>query len=288
MSNLKSNSNKHYIITSTNEIDLYIEFVPSTYQMWKKNLECVYILCFVTNRDKDDPLVKRLRQFCDELYLFKPVINVHTGIQAKVIRMWMASQFGENICTLTDIDQYLFDFNWLKQVINPAFDQGKFVEIGHNAYWETNENGKFPMYYTTSPSDIFNKIINPKKLNNFEEWFLQFKNIKDPIDNKEQIGPNFNIFSDESLLRYLIERHPDKEFINNIIVKVIRQDFKQMKASRRLDRAGWPNIKLSDEILEKANLLDCNPLRPFNKYVNNILPILRWMKLNVSKENIIL
>ena len=27
---------KHYLITSTNEIDLYIEFVPSTFQMWKK------------------------------------------------------------------------------------------------------------------------------------------------------------------------------------------------------------------------------------------------------------
>ncbi len=279
---------KHYLITSTNEIDLYIEFVPSTFQMWKKNLDCIYILCFVTDRNHDDPLVKRLSQFCDEIYLFKPIKDIHTGIQAKAIRMWMASQFGENVSTLTDIDQYLFDFNWLKNIIKPAFEQDKFVEIGHNAYWHTKEDGKFPMYYTTSPSYIFNKIINPKNINNFEDWFLQFQNIKDPIDGQEHIGSNFYKFSDESLLRYLIEKNPDKEFINNVILKVVRPDFKLMKASRRLDRSCWPQTKLTFQILEKTKYLDCNPLRPFNKNVQHILPVLEWMNLNISKENIML
>ena len=59
----------------------------------------------------------------------------------------MASQFGENVSTLTDIDQYLFDFNWLKNIIKPAFEQDKFVEIGHNAYWDTKEDGKFYVLY---------------------------------------------------------------------------------------------------------------------------------------------
>ena len=41
----------HYIISTTNEIDLYIEFVPTVYQMWKKNLECIFVLGFI-NRQK--------------------------------------------------------------------------------------------------------------------------------------------------------------------------------------------------------------------------------------------
>ena len=284
---MKSNRT-HYVITSTNEIDLYIEFVPTTYQMWKKYIDCIYILVVVTDKSEDHPLIKRLKNFCDEIYIFKPLDNIHTGIQAKTLRMWMASQFDNNICTLTDIDQYLFDFDWLKTCISPAWNENKFVEIGHNAYWDTSENGKFPMYYTTAPSNIFSKIINPHNIRNFNDWFIRFKNITDPIDNKEQIGPNFNAFSDESLFRYLIEKHPDQSFINDVIIKVIREDFKQMKASRRLDRARWPNIQLNNEWLNTRNYLDCNPLRPFNKYSNYIMPILVWMNLDISKENIFL
>ena len=147
----------HYIINSTNEIEEYIEFVPSCYQMWKKHLDCVYVLAFITDRKKSDPLVKRVKKFCDKLYLFKPMDGIHTGIQAKTVRMWLASQFGDNICTLTDIDQYLFDFKWLMDCIKPSFDDDKFVTIGHDLYMGTYDEGKFPMYYTSGPSFIFKK-----------------------------------------------------------------------------------------------------------------------------------
>ena len=126
----------------------------------KKNLECIFVLGFITDRSENDPLVKRLKNFCDEIHLFKPYSDIHTGIQAKATRMWLASQYNDSICTLTDIDQYLFDFKWLKKSIKPAFDEQKFVEIGHNAYWGTREEGKFPMYYTTAPSYVFKKITN--------------------------------------------------------------------------------------------------------------------------------
>ena len=53
----------HYIINSTNEIEEYIEFTPSCYQMWKKHLDCVYVLAFITDRKKSDPLVKRVKSF---------------------------------------------------------------------------------------------------------------------------------------------------------------------------------------------------------------------------------
>jgi len=283
------NSNrKHYIITSTNEIDLYIEFAPSVYQMWKKYLKCTYVLVIVTDKSADHPLIKRLKNFCDEIYLFKSCENVHTGIQAKTLRMWMASQFGDNICTLTDIDQYLFDFDWLKRCILPAWTEDKFVEIGHNAYWDTAENGKFPMYYTTAPSTVFSKIINPENIKNFNDWFMRFNNITDPIDNKEHIGPVFNNFSDESLLRYLIVRHPDQAFVNKVIVKVIREDFKLMRASKRLDRSSWPQRTLDNDFLDKMMYLDCNPLRPFNRYSVYLIPIIHWMKLDTSKEKVYL
>jgi hypothetical protein len=276
---------KHYVIVSTNEIDTYIEFVPSCYQIWKKNLDCIYVLGVVTDKDINHPLIKRLNNFCDELHIFKPLEGVHTGIQAKTIRMWMASLYSDNVCTLTDIDQYLFDFNWLMNNIKPAFDGDKFVGLGQNAYFNGPDDGKIPMYYITAKSYIFKKIINEYNYDNFNDWFNQFRIIKNPIDNKEQIGKDFNNFSDESLMRYLIVRHSDQVYINKVLLKIQRFDFNGRYFGLRLDRSFWPN-NFDENILKNIKLIDCNPLRPFNKNYNKLLPIFKWLNLDLSEDKI--
>jgi len=282
---------KHYIINSTNEIEEYIEFVPSCYQMWKKYLDCIYVLAFITDRDKSDPLVKRVSEFCDELYLFKPIDGIHTGIQAKTIRMWLATQFGEDVCTLTDIDQYLFDYKWLMECIKPAFEDHKFVAIGHDVYYGTKDEGKFPMYYTSGSSSLFKRIINHEEIDNFVNWFNRFREIKDPIDNKETIGPVFSDFSDESLLRYLIVNHPDQDFIKECIVKKNREKCEKYKCFDRLDRSVPYKIE-HKESFEKLvgvyKLKDCNPLRPFNKYFIENKGILDYFGLDLDEKSIML
>lgn len=238
----------HKIITSTNESNTYIQFWPTVAELWK-NYGYEPILAFITNRNKNDELVKNLEKF-GKVELFKPINKINSGNQAKITRLYL-STIQNCICTIVDIDAYLLNINefnkWIKN-----YESDKLLAIGGNAYLKSPEEGKFPMMYTTAHSEIFKKI-NPN--NNSYNDLLNSWNLK-LIDNKENIFNEHNQFSDESLLRALIIKHKIK--INNIN----RDDFVGMKATKRLDRANW---KIDSDKLKSNFYIDCCPDRPLDK-----------------------
>jgi hypothetical protein len=77
--------NEFRIITSTNEIDLYINFWPSMAQNWTNWYGIKKITCaFITDRKEDDPMVINMRKY-GEVILFRPFNNeIPDSIQAKV------------------------------------------------------------------------------------------------------------------------------------------------------------------------------------------------------------
>ena len=276
----------HYIVSCTNENPIYHTFVPTVYQMWKILIpECKFILGYVGNKEKDDPFVKRLSEFCDELHCFKLIPGVTEGCQAKTTRMYLATLYNTNVCSILDIDQYVLNVKWFLDKIKPSFTEKKFVAIGHNHYYGTPDNGKFPMAYSSAPSDIWKKIINPKNLS-YTSWFEYISNLPNPIDNKENPKNVFNRFSDESLLRYLLERHEDREFIKNVLIKIEREDVppRQHFCTRRVDRGWWNKLDLN--LLKQNYYIDSNPLRPFNSNFNHIAPILQYLKIKGNKKDL--
>ena len=273
---------KHYIITTTNHNPTYYTFLPTVYKMWKKFFpKAIFVLGFVGTLPEDHAFIKRIKEFCDEFHYFKTIPGVTEGCQAKTTRMYLASTYDKDVCTVVDIDLYLLKPDWLANHIIPAFTENKFVSIGYNAYLDTDATGKFPMYYTTAPSNIWKRVINYQNFS-YNDWFNHISNLPNPVDNKENPRNIFDKFSDESLLRYLFVRHPEQEWINNVHLKIVRPDFKKMKASKRLCRANWPVecSFLNVDYIKKHDIIDVFPRRPFNQNITLLLPVLVHMGIN--------
>lgn len=284
ISNLKNE--RVIIVTSTNKNKTYCEFVPSVYQMWKKFLpNCIFALAVISNKSEDDLFIRKLRKFSDDFYLFKNHENIDSGVQAKVSRLYLSSLYGEDPVIIVDVDQYVFNFDWLMESLRPIFE-GKFVSIGYNAYVKTDHKGKWPMPYTSGSSNIFKKLIRYK--DTYDTWLNSLKVIDDPIDKLECVSNSFNNYSDESTLRYLVDKYPDREYIKNIWVKVDRKDAVVINvAHRRIDRWNW-NKQFSTEKLNNGYFLDCWPLRPFRANFEKIKPFLELLELDISNEKMFL
>ena len=220
-----------HVITTTNEIETYYSFLPSSYQAWKKMFpDCVYVLGFISDRDENDPFVQKVKKHCDKFYHFKRLKGVHSGTQAKTTRMYLSTLFEKETCTIADIDYYLLNKKWFSEKIKPSMEDRKFVTVGNNGYLGTPHAGKWQMCMTSAPSDIFKTILNYDNLDSYESWFDSFRKIKGPIDNKESVENNYNSFSDESLFRYIVMRHPEQEFIKKTWIKEDREDFKHLES----------------------------------------------------------
>jgi hypothetical protein len=265
---------KYRIITTTNEIDLYIDFWPTVAQNWINYLGFDKIsLGFITNRSEDDELVIRMREF-GEVILFKPLDNIPSGNQSKATRMYLASQYENDYCILADIDMYLLNIelsnHWFSKV-----NDSNLLAIAPNAYYNTPEQGKFPMYYTTAKGSTFKEFVNPNNLE-YKDLFNSWSGIR-IFDNKESITNPFIHYSDESMMRALLSKWERK----NDIIFIEREDFYKMRASKRIDRSYWQQF--DENIMNNNGYIDCNPLRPLRNNIEKVSPILEYMKLPKEK-----
>lgn len=281
-------SNKqHYIITTTNENELYYKFLPTVYKMWKNYIpNCIFVLGVISDKDETSEFIKRCKNFCDKFYLFKTIKDINDGIQAKTTRMFLASLFDTNICTVVDIDFYILNKEWFLNNINECFTDNKFISIGYNIYKNTPHYGKFPMAMTTGPGYIWKKIINNENLD-YYQWIEYLTKLKNPIDNKENPKNTFYNFSDESVLRYFIIRHKDPNFIKSIWINKEREDVRPgstMRCNKRIDRSEWHLLDLNN--LNNNYYIDSQPLRPFDKYFINLLPLLNKMGIKGTKNEL--
>jgi len=255
------------IISAVDDNNKYMSFIPSVSEMWKNITGKKMILGFITNKKDTDPIILKLKEIV-ELIVFKPIDNIPTGNQAKSTRMYIASTLKDEKFMITDLDLYILNIKEMeKWLLN--FDINKITTIGANAYFNSPENGKFPMCYTFGVGDILSNIINHQKMN-YYDLFNSWKIIKHPIDNKEQISLPHHRFSDESLLRYLIVRNNKTDIINHIY----REDFIGMTATKRIDRS---NMIYDENKLHSDYYIDCSPERPLN--IENMQKILNYLKI---------
>jgi hypothetical protein len=194
---------KFRIITTTNEVDLYIDFWPTVVSNWINYLGFKKItLGFITDREEDDEMVMKMREF-GEVILFKPLDAIPTGNQSKATRLYLASQYDDEYCILADIDMYLLN----KELSNAWFSKvnnDNLIAIGPNAYYNTPEEGKFPMYYTTAKGSTYKEFVNPKNME-YKDLFNSWSGMR-VFDNKESITNPFVQYSDESMMRALLSK----------------------------------------------------------------------------------
>lgn len=260
------------IITSTNDIEKYRNFWPSISKHWENYYNIKPVLGFITNRKEDDKIIERMRGY-GEIKIFNEIEGVPSPNQAKVTRMWLASEYGDELCMIVDIDMYLLNKNLIDNCLKRLTDEN-IIAVGANAYFNSPSAGKFPMCYTIGYGKSFKKIVNPENLDYYDLLDTWCETV---IDGKENIKlPPMN-FSDESLLRVLIKKTNNEANITHIH----RDDFVGMRAMKRLSRENF-NIDL--EKLKNGYYIDCAPERPL--IMNNMTPVFDYLGIEKNDRTL--
>lgn len=239
------------IILSCNEDPRYMDFWKPVSWAYKKMFPHVEVhLAFLTNREEDDPLVKEFREY-SKVTLFKPLKDVPEFGQAKMIRFILASEQGEDVCYIDDIDL----FPLVKSFITDKTDKrpkNHLLCVGGEVY---HNNGCYPVSQMTAEGHVWKHFINPKDLS-YEELIQTFKR-PTKFDHRENICTvlDFAIdsyFSDERLLRRLIYDNPVSKF------ELSRGYGHYLDAT--VDRAAW---KIDPEKLRNHGYFNGHCSRPY-------------------------
>lgn len=253
------------IVLSSNEDRRYFGFWKYVAQAYKKMFPEVEVcLALLTNRKEDDPVIKELREY-GTVKLYEPVSWLPEFGQAKMIRFLMASEMGEAVCYIDDVD--LFPLS--KEFITDKTDKrpkDHLLCVGGEVY---GNNGCYPLSQLTSEGYNFKKVFNPNNLDyeNLMEWYY-FTPVM--FDVRENIGIINNFakdlyFSDERLIRRL------RQSAGVPVFEQPRGYANYLEAT--LDRAKWElnEMKLYEDKYVNAHCsrpADPRELEPLLDYIN--------------------
>lgn len=258
------------IILSCNEDKMYSEFWEPVAQAYKKIFPEVKIhLAFLTNRPEDDELVTHFRKF-GEVTLFRPVPHVQEFAQAKLIRFILASQQGPDVCYIDDIDLFPLKKSFITDKTDKR-PKDHLLCVGGEVY---DHNGCYPVSQMTAEGYIWKQFINPTELD-YPDLIEEYLNTPVLFDRREdlRIPLDFNAdsyFSDERFLRKLLNKRPVPKF------ELPRGYDYFMDAT--LDRYDWKQF--SQEKLDNHGYENAHGRRPYSKYKEDYVPLIRYINKN--------
>lgn len=263
------------LIISSNDNPKYLDFWHITYSAWNKFFPNLPIsMAFVTERQEDDVLVAKMRQFMN-VRLFRGVSGVPSGNLAKVARYLLASEFSNDVCTCHDIDSIPLQQEYFSKLLSQKRD-GMLMGVGKEVYEGTEHAGKFPAGYFTADGHLFKQLFNPNDIPN-DKLFLTWKSLRE-YDHKESPYNNADIFSDESLIRALVKMNKMSEYMHYVDRGVdIYKDW--------IDRSWW---RVDEKKLFNGGYTDCNMPRPILPSLSKMKDIIRFVyNKDVDYEKII-
>lgn len=156
-------------------------------------------LAIVTEKPELLPIVKYEELF-NSVRIFPDISGIPSANQGKLARLIRASELGDSICMIEDIDTVPLQRAFLERLVAKLKDD-ELNAVGHEVYTGT-ESGKFPMSNVTASGNLFKEVFNPSSLG-WKELLKTFNTSKN--DDKEKIQNAPGAFSDESLFRKLIQ-----------------------------------------------------------------------------------
>ena len=256
------------IILSCNEDKTYSTFWKPVAQAYKKMFPDVKIkLALLTYRDDDDEVIKEYRKYGDEVKLYKPVSWLPQFGQAKMIRFLLASEQGEDVCYIDDIDLFPLSKTFITDKTDKR-PKDHLLCVGGEVY---GNNGCYPLSQITTEGYNYKKIFNPNDLDyeNLMEWYY-----KTPVmfDLRENIGVINDFakdiyFSDERLIRRL------RQSAGVPVFEQPRGYDNFMVAT--LDRYDW---KIDLEKLKAHKYLNAHCSRPFD--IRDCEPLIDYINQN--------
>ena len=258
------------IVLSTDENETYIQFWPLVATAWKKYFPEVNVtLAFLTNRTEDDKLIQEMKRY-GEVRIVNPVEDIPLANQAKMARHIVASMCGDDVCCLHDIDSCPLQREYTENFTSKR-EKNTILRVGKEVFDGGPHNGKFPMSHITAEGYIWKEIINPYDLNT-EELINSWRETS-VFDIKEDINQPPQIFSDESLIRVLLDRWTSKKFTDVERGVNIQEDW--------IDRSWW---MVDVDKLNKGEYVEANLLRPFSRYWEHIKPVVKYICENTDPK----
>lgn len=245
------------VVVSSDDSPVFLNFWPIVCASWKKYFGITPTLAFVSNRDENDHLVRRLKS-CGEVVLVPEVENIPRANQAKIARFYVASKLKDQVCLIEDIDTVPLKPDYVLDRLSKR-ESGKILAIGREIHVEP---GKFPISNVTSEGENFAKLFNPHELG-FKEFVESLIGLK-VFDRKEDPSNSPDRFSDESLIRALVK-------INNVEDLMQHIDRNSDPMVDWIDRSWW---RIDEERLRNNSYTSCNFIRPFKENAYTALPVI--------------
>ncbi len=266
-----------HILLSCNEDPIYIHFWPTVAEHYKVLGYKVH-LGFLTNKDENSELVKKLKMFGDSVSLYKPNSNFNIVIQAKLLRWYMCSNFKDDIVCIKDIDQYtLHPNNWQEKMVNDDLIKfRKIATLGFNQYKDCRDyqkNGiyKFPAASTCGfGKDIYN-IFSQEELS-FHDFLFHLKNKTNKMNGK----------SDEVVILDLNSQNV--EWVKKHLVYYHRKDVVSQYVNMRIDRGAFfrPVMSYDKKLLHDQYYEEICPTRPYD--MTKMKYLLDYMKISEETQ----
>ena len=271
------------IIVSSDDSQ-FKEFWPIVAKSWNKYFPDKKVcLAFVTDRNEDDELVKKMKEY-GEVYLFPVQPNIPTPNQAKMYRHILAGNFDKDVCMIEDIDTIPLQKDFVNNILSQR-KEDHLLRVGAEIYKGSPDEGKFPTSNITAESYIFKKLVNPDNLD-YESLFKTWCNIrhydhKESVNNTPDPSGVFGGFSDESLMRVFVNKFTSE---GGRVCEVNRGvDIHKYW----IDRSWW---NIDHNMLKNDEYVICNFLRPFSQNYHLIEPIAKYIfnDENIKKEDVII
>lgn len=146
-----------YVIVSSNDNPLYMDFWPIFKKMTKQTLNAKPVLIHVSDSNEyeedDDAVVIKIKQ-----------VTKNTGFQAQISRLWAPIFFKDKICMTSDIDMLPLSKEYFNQF---KTNQDDFHILSANVY--NNVMNYYPMCYNIAYGSTFEKVLELP--NNFDEFY---------------------------------------------------------------------------------------------------------------------
>ena len=249
------------VIVSSDDSPMFLNFWPTASKAYQKYFDIKPTLALVTNLPQDHEIIEKAKLY-GEVITVKKISGVPVPNLAKIARFLVASQQENYVCMIEDIDTIPLQSSFIMDRVSKR-SSGEILAVGHEVLAGTPHEGKFPISNITAEGYNFKALFNPHNLELgacVESLFGM-----SVFDHKENVLNDPSIFSDESLIRALIEKNSLSHLIKKVDRNVdIHCDW--------IDRSWW---HVDEKKLKSNGYICCNFLRPFKDNIHHFLPIIK-------------
>ena len=255
------------VIVSCDDSPMFLDFWPIVCSAWFKFFPDVEVdLAFVTKRSNEDPVVQEMREFGD-VTVYPMIDDIPASNQGKIARAYHASQQGESVCSLHDMDTIPLQRNYLFDLLRHR-KKDNVCLIGSEVYVGTPDEGKTPLVPVTAEGKIFKEVYQLQD-KSYEEFVrglvgMQVYDLKENIMNQP-----FTTFSDESVLRVFLSNY------SGPVQNLRRDQLRELNSSVHwIDRS---NFDFDMNKLYSGFYTECNMLRPLAENYDKMSSVINYV-----------